>query len=160
MRKLHANLMRSPGVQLNIEQRGLLRLTQQRVAQPRLFCASHAFFHHAGGKRRLVLIQPVGQIVLRLRVPVNDRAIALLRLVPVELRGEPRGCLAGLGEHHHTANRAVEPVHEPQIDLARLFIARADVFLEQREQILVAGAVRLHGQVDGLLDHEEVVVLI
>ena len=152
--------MRSPGIELDIDQRGLLRLPQQGIAQPRFLCAIRALWHHAGGKRRFVLIEPVGQAFLRFRVPGDNRAIALLRLVAVELRGEPRGCLAGLGEHHHAADRAVKPVHESKIDLSRLFIARADIRLEQREQILVAGAVRLHGQVDGLLDHEEVVVLI
>ena len=58
------------------------------------------------------------------------------------------------------ADGAVEPMHEPQICLAWLVVARTQILLQEREQIRVAGAIRLHGQVDGLLDHEQVIVLI
>ena len=152
--------MWSSGIEFDIEQRNILRLREQGIAQARFFRTVGTLWHHAGGERRFILDKPVGQIVLRLGVSGHDCAIALLCLVATKLRGEPRCGFAGLCKRHHAANRAVEPVHKAEICLAGFAVSVAQIHFEQREQVLVAGAVRLHGQVDGLFDHEEVVVFI
>ena len=49
-------------------------------------------------------------------------------------------------------------MHKAEIDVARLLIFLPNIALEDTQEILIAGAVRLRGQVRRLDDHEQMVV--
>ena len=105
--------------------------------------------------------QPMANIMTALRrIAAHDRPIGAPHFAGLDLLGEALRRLTGPGKHHRAAHGPVQPVHQPQVDLAGLVVLLLDIALHRAEQVVVARGVALYGHVAGLAHHQQMVVLV
>src|SRR5262249_17363168 len=93
-------------------------------------------------------------------VPGNNAEIRLLRFAIVERLRKSRRSLGCAREHHHAGHRAVEALHQPQEDIARLPVVLLYIATRELERGEVAGAIALREHSGGFGDAEDVVVFV
>ena len=75
------------------------------------------------------------------RDPREDGIIALFKVPRLHLFGKARRRLGALRKHHDAARRAVQPVHQPHIGVARLVVRLFDVRLYHGKEVFVAARI-------------------
>ena len=152
--------MRSAREQFDADEREALLGLEHVVVKLRFFRAlcQHRDDHY--DVFRLVLLEIVDERGrLLARHAASHAKVCLFELARLDLRAQSLRRLARLGEHHHAAGRAVEPVHQAAID-ALLVIFLHQMLLDDGQHVRVARLVRLRRHICRFDDDDDVPVLV
>ena len=156
-RQLGADLMGETGDERHLQQR------QRRL------CIDNPIFELCGfavrcdtsNPRGPVLEESMGEVRFFLsNTALDDGVIDFVGGAVPKLGGESSGRLGGLGDHHRAAHGPVEPMNEPQIDIARLVVSFFYYLLYQGEDIEISGQISLAEQAGRLVHDNNVVVFV
>lgn len=125
------------------------------------FCSLSPFLADEG----LIHLLVANEVILKSvgvpgRALLDDCPVGLAYLVSLEHGIEPGERLAGLGEDDDAGGRPVEPVRDPAEDVAWFVVLALEKRLDAVGEGDVAGLVALYDIVAGLVDDDEVIVLV
>lgn len=136
---LHADLMRPPGVQLDLNQAEPVLAAEQLIIQHSLLGIVLAWFDDGDGIRLRILPEPVTKRCRRLwRFAMHNCDVRLIELPRSDGVREPRSGFGRLGENHDAADGTVKPVDKPKVYITGLVVPELDVRLQRVQQIGIA----------------------
>ena len=111
---------------------------------------------------RFVLHEPVFEACFGLLgSPLHDCPIGLFDLLmTLEHLVQTSQCFARSGEEHYPARRAIQTVRDTQEHLTGLVVFDLDIRLDGFAQRRVSGLIALHDLVAGLIDGDNMIVLV
>ena len=160
VRHLHADLVIPPRLQADGTQRRAVLARKALAGQHRQLRALLVRVADFDLVEVLVLFQVVDASEAVFDAPLDDAEVLAPHLVLPHLRRQPGRRLARARKDHQPANRAIQPMHQPQIHRAGLVVLDFDVLLQLRKDVGVARFVRLREHIRRLDSDDDVVILV
>ena len=161
-RQLAAYLMMPSRFEVYLQKRVVFALNECFITQDSLLGVFGTWLRQISLVMLFATNQPVFETRFRLVWrTLDNRPIGLFYLVMcLEHSVEPRQSLACSGKEHYPARRSVQTMRHTEKDLAGLVVLLLDIGLDHFTQRRVARLVALHNLIAGLVDGNNMVVLV
>ncbi len=150
--------MFAAGLQLDFHETAVIGRFQHPVGQPGL-AAGGSRLQRNTTEPTLAFDVIRQSSAIRRQPPFKHREINLAGLTGAQLGAQPRGGFRRAREQHDAGHRAVEALHEPEKDPARLVVTLLDPRFGQVQQIGGSGLISLGQEPGRLVQDQQMVVL-